>query len=82
VSRTYIEKDKEDLFKQNLERILEYVKDRLYQFQVPVVNEANIIERDDAKLVFVVDGKDRGKDVKLKVTLNRSSPELLDVIRI
>jgi hypothetical protein len=61
---------------------LEYIKDRLYSYQVTKVQEKDIIISDAEKLVLLLNGEEYGKEIKLRVTFWNKEPEELDIIEL
>lgn len=61
---------------------LEYIKDRLYSYQVPIVAEENIVAQDEEKMILEVTGMEYGKEIKLRVTFNIAAPEELEIENI
>lgn len=61
---------------------LDYIRDRLYQYQIPNIEQHNIWQQDREKLVLVVRGYERGERIWLKVTFRNDSPEELVVEKL
>ncbi len=58
---------------------LDYIKDRLYCYQVASVKEDNIVFIDDQKLVLNVKGEEYGTGQTYKVTFYNNRPEILEI---
>lgn len=58
---------------------LQYIKDRLYRYQVAAVREEDIIESDEEKMVLKLKGEEYGVPLTLKVVFYNKSPEVLDI---
>gem|GEM_PF-4505838 len=61
---------------------LQYIKDRLYQYQVAQVSEENIIESDEEKMVLKLQGEEYGVPLRLKVVFYNKRPEVLDIEQV
>lgn len=58
---------------------LEYIKDRLYRYQVVFVEKDHIVFEDEQKMILEVKGDEYGKQLDLRVTFWNDNPEVLDI---
>lgn len=59
----------------------EYIKNRLYSYQVKEVNKNNIISKNKERLQLAVVGKEYGSEINLHVELDFNDPEFLKVTK-
>jgi len=58
---------------------LQYIKDRLYHYQVSDISEDNIVSINNEKVVLNVSGTEYGKKIELKVIFHNDNPEVLSI---
>lgn len=61
---------------------LDYIKDRLYCYQVTEVKKENIVTNDNEKLVINVQGEEYGVKYKYKISIKNNNPEILEIERL
>lgn len=63
-------------------RLLTYIKDRLYCYQVKNVKEEHIVEKTEDHITMVLEGYEYGEDIQMRVTLHYDNPEILDIEKL
>ena len=61
---------------------LDYIKDRLYCYQVTEVSEKNIVSQNDRQMVLKVNGEEYGQQTVYQVTFRNRSPEILKIEKL
>lgn len=59
-----------------------YMRDRLFRYNVRKIEEKHIVQNDDEKITVQVDGEEDGKTIKLRVTMYKARPEMLEIERL
>lgn len=63
----------------SLALLLEYIKDRLYAYQVKSVEESHIIAKDENGILLELEGVEYGNIISLKVKFSFNTPDLLEI---